>query len=178
VRVEWGTSTAEHPSVKPRLQWPTGQAAPATIRGRRRYVWPLEIAPNDDILTRRRVRSGSSGLLPQRRGYDANAGALETVRHLIVEAQRAEGAPPGPFHEGVPAGVLQAHGRQVAVLECPPDSPQARATIRHGEGAHVEHLLAYWDSQGIRYVVSVHRTTAGDGRLLKRLISAIELIGP
>ncbi len=111
-------------------------------------------------------------------GYDASAGAPETVRHLIVEAQRAEGAPPRPCYEGVPAGALQANGRQVALLECPPDSPQARANIRHGEGAHIEHLLAYWDSHGIRYVVSVHRTTADDGRLLERLVSSIELIGP
>ncbi len=112
-------------------------------------------------------------------GYDANAGAPETIRHLIVEAQRAQDAPPRPCFEGVPAGALQASGREVALLQCPPDSPQARANIRHGEGAHVEHLLAYWDSHGIRYVVSVHRTTAGDRPLLlERLVSSIELIGP
>jgi hypothetical protein len=111
-------------------------------------------------------------------GYDANADAPGTVRHLIVEAQRAEGAPPRPCYEGVPAGALQANGREVALLECPPDSPQARANIRHGEGAHIEHVLAYWDNHGIRYAVSVHRTTAGDGRLLERLVSSIELVGP
>jgi hypothetical protein len=59
-----------------------------------------------------------------------------------------------------------------------PRRMQARANIRHGEGAHVEHLLAYWDSHGIRYVVSVHRTVAGDRPLLERLVSSIELIGP
>ena len=111
-------------------------------------------------------------------GYDANAGGPETVRHLIVEAQRAQDAPPSPCYEGVPAGVLEANGQEVALLECPPDSPQARANIRHGEGAHIEHLLAYWDSHGIRYVVSVHRTSAGDRPLLERLVSSIELIGP
>jgi hypothetical protein len=111
-------------------------------------------------------------------GYDANAGAPETVRHLIVEAQRAQDAPPSPCYEGVPAGALEANGQQVALLECPPDSPQARANIRHGEGAHIQHLLAYWDNHGIRYVVSVHRTTAGDRPLLERLVSSIELIGP
>jgi hypothetical protein len=33
-------------------------------------------------------------------GYDANAGAPETVRHLIVEAQKARDAPPSPCFEG------------------------------------------------------------------------------
>jgi hypothetical protein len=111
-------------------------------------------------------------------GYDAKAGAPETVRHLIVEAQNAQDAPPSPCYEGVPAGALETNGQEVALLECPPDSPQARANIRHGEGAHIEHLLAYWDSHGIRYVASVHRTTAGDRALLERLVSSIELIGP
>jgi hypothetical protein len=111
-------------------------------------------------------------------GYDASAGAPETVRHLIVEALRAQDAPPSPCFEGVPAGALEANGQDIAVLECPPDSPQAQANIRHGEGAHIEHLLAYWDSQEIRYVVSVHRTTADDRPLLEQLVSSIELIEP
>lgn len=111
-------------------------------------------------------------------GYDANAGAPETVRHLIVEAHRAGDAPPNPCYQGVPAGVLETNGQEVALLECPPDSPQARANIHHGEGAHIEHLLAYWDSDGIRYVVSVHRTNTGDRPLLEQLVSSIELIAP
>jgi hypothetical protein len=111
-------------------------------------------------------------------GYDANAGAPETVRHLIVEAQRAQDAPPSPCYEGVPAGALEANGQDIAVLECPPDSPQAQANIRHGEGAHIEHLLAYWDSDGVRYVVSVHGTTVGNRALLEHLISSIEIIRP
>lgn len=75
-------------------------------------------------------------------------------------------------------GALEANGHEAAVLECPPDSPQAQANIRHGEGAHTEHLLAYCDSHGVRYVVSVHGTTVGNHALLERLISSIELIRP
>jgi hypothetical protein len=111
-------------------------------------------------------------------GYDANPGAPDTVRHLIVQADEAQDAPPSPCNEGVPAGAMEADGPEVALLECPPDSPQARANIRHGEGAHIEHLLAYWDSHGVRYVVSVHGTTVANRPLLEKLVSSIELVGP
>jgi hypothetical protein len=73
---------------------------------------------------------------------------------------------------------MEADGHEVAVLECPPDSPEAQDNIRHGEGAHIEHLLAYWDRQGIRYVVSVHGTTVANRPLLEKLVSSIEFIGP
>jgi hypothetical protein len=111
-------------------------------------------------------------------GYDANADAPGTVRHLIVEAQKVQDAPPSPCYKGVPVGALEAKGQEVALLDCPPDSPQAQANIRHGEGAHIEHLLAYWDSDGVRYVVSVHGTTVGNRALLEHLISSIEIIRP
>jgi hypothetical protein len=111
-------------------------------------------------------------------GYDANESAPEAVRHLIVEARKAPDAPPNPCYGGFPAGAVRANGQDVAVLECPPDSPQAQANIRHGEGAHIEHLLAYWDADGVRYVVSVHRTAVGTRVLLEHLVSTIELVGP
>jgi hypothetical protein len=41
-------------------------------------------------------------------GYDANADAPGTVRHLIVEAQKVQDAPPSPCYEGVPVGALEA----------------------------------------------------------------------
>jgi len=46
-----------------------------------------------------------------------------------------------------------------------------QASIRHGEGAHAEHLLGYWDGRGVRSAVSVHRTTDRSSALLERLVS-------
>lgn len=111
-------------------------------------------------------------------GYDDRAAAPGTVRHLTVEAFKAEDAPPNPCYDGVPAGALDVNGHGVALLDCPPSSIEAQANARHGEGVHAEHLLGYWDSDGVRYVVSVHRTVDGTRALLERLVSSVELVGP
>jgi hypothetical protein len=110
-------------------------------------------------------------------GYDSKESS-ETIRHLIVEARRIERAPPSPCYEGVPAGDLRTNGREVAVLDCPPSSPGAQRAIMHGEGAHAGHLLGYWDEGGVRYVVSVHGSTKPHRRLVRQLVSSIEIIEP
>jgi hypothetical protein len=48
----------------------------------------------------------------------------------------------------------------------------------HGEGAHVEHVLGYWDEHGIRYVVSVHGATDSNKSLLAHVIASIEIVEP
>jgi hypothetical protein len=111
-------------------------------------------------------------------GYDDSADAPHTVRHLTIEARNAEDAPPSPCYEGARAGTLEANGHEVVLLECPPSSLEAQTNVRHGEGTHAEHLLGYWDSHGVRYVVSVHRTADRSSALLERLVSSIELVGP
>jgi hypothetical protein len=111
-------------------------------------------------------------------GYDDRADAPEAVRHLAVEAFKAAERPPSPCYEGVPAGTLDVSGLEVVLLECPPSSAEAQATNRHGEGIHAGHLLGYWDRRGVRYVVSVHRTTDDSSALLERLVSSIELVDP
>jgi hypothetical protein len=110
-------------------------------------------------------------------GYDREEPS-EMVRHLIVEARRIERAPPRPCYEGVPAGGLRTNAREVAVLDCPPSTPKAQRAIMHGEGAHTEHLLGYWDEGGVRYAVSVHGSTKPNRRLLRQLVSSIEIIEP
>jgi hypothetical protein len=110
-------------------------------------------------------------------GYDSEAPS-ETDRHLIVEARRIERAPPSPCYESVPAGGLRTNGREVAVLDCPPSTPKAQREVMHGEGVHIEHLLGYWDEGRARYVVSVHGSTKPNRRLLRQLVSSIEIIEP
>jgi hypothetical protein len=111
-------------------------------------------------------------------GYDDVAGAPEIVRHLAVEAFKADEAPPSPCYEGVAAGTLDADGVEVALLDCPPSSAASEAIVRHGEGIHAGHLLGYWDSNGVRYAVSVHGVTDESSALLERLVSSVELVAP
>ena len=111
-------------------------------------------------------------------GYDGIAGSPETVRHLVIEARKAQEAPPSPCYEGVPAGTLMANGQEVALLGCPQSSPEAEANMRHGEGIHAEHLLGYWDDHEVRYAVSVHGATDANRALLEQLVSSIELVEP
>jgi hypothetical protein len=103
---------------------------------------------------------------------------VPAARHLTIEAFKAEEAPPSPCYEGVPAGTLDANGLEVVLLECPPSSEASQASIRHGEGVHAEHLLGYWDSRGVHYAVSVHRTPDRRSTLLERVVSSIEIVGP
>jgi hypothetical protein len=108
-------------------------------------------------------------------GYDSGQ-VSETVRHLIVEGRRVERAPPSPCYGGVPAGTFTVDRRVVMVLECPPRTPEAEAKIMHGEGAHTEHVLGYWDEGRVRNVVSVHGSTEPNRSLLRRVASSIEIV--
>ena len=112
-------------------------------------------------------------------GYDDIAGAPEAVRHLAVEAFKVDEAPVSPCYEGVPAGTVDVDGLEIVLLDCPPSSAASEASNRHGEGIHADHVLGYWDSRGIRYIVSVHRAPDGSAvLLLERLVSSIELVSP
>ncbi|HKE75108.1 MAG TPA: hypothetical protein VKB57_15905 [Acidimicrobiales bacterium] len=111
-------------------------------------------------------------------GYDAVAGAPDAVRHLVVEAFKADEAPPIPCYEGAAAGTAEADGVEVALLDCPPSSVALEANVQHGEGIHAGHLLGYWDSNGVRYAVSVHGVADDSGALLQRLVSSIQLVEP
>jgi hypothetical protein len=108
-------------------------------------------------------------------GFDRGP-VSEPVRHLIVEARRIERAPPSPCYGGVPAGTFRVNGRAVMVLDCPSRTPEAEARIMHGEGAHTEHILGYWDEGGVRNVVSVHGATEQNRSLLRRVVSSIQII--
>jgi hypothetical protein len=66
----------------------------------------------------------------------------------------------------------------VTLLDCPPRTPEVDRQIMHGEGAHVEHVLGYWDEHGIRYVVSVHGATDSNKSLLAHVIASIEIVEP
>jgi hypothetical protein len=110
--------------------------------------------------------------------YDTEPGAPQAVRHLIIGARKEQDAPPTPCYDGTPAGDLDLNATQVALLDCPPSSPEAEANNRHGQGAHAEHVLGYWDTEGVRYTVSVHGTTDDSRALLEHLIASIELVEP
>ena len=64
----------------------------------------------------------------------------------------------------------------MTLLDCPPRTPDVDLQIMHGEGAHVEHVLGYWDEHGIRYVASVHGATDANTSLLKQVIASIEIV--
>jgi hypothetical protein len=108
-------------------------------------------------------------------GYDA-APSSPPVHHMIIEARKVDRAPPSPCAGGAPAGTVVVKGREVTVLDCPPRTPEVDRQIMHGEGAHVEHVLGYWDENGIRYVVSVHGATDSNKSLLAQVIASIEIV--
>ena len=95
--------------------------------------------------------------------------------HLVIEARRVEKAPPVPCYKGMPRPSISAGGRTLGVLTCPENAEGADANIRHGEGAHVGHLLGYWDEGGIRYVVSVHDQSTSGRELLTDIASDVTL---
>jgi hypothetical protein len=108
-------------------------------------------------------------------GYDA-APSSPPVHHMIIEARKVDRAPPSPCAGGAPAGTVVVKGREVTLLDCPPRTPEVDRQIMHGEGAHVEHVLGYWDENGIRYVVSVHGATDSNKSLLAQVIASIEIV--
>jgi hypothetical protein len=111
-------------------------------------------------------------------GYDALTGSPETVRHLAVLAFKVAEAPPSPCYDGVPAGTLHVDGVELVLVNCPPSSAASQVSNRLGEGVYAAHLLGYWDTNEVRYVVSVHRGPDGSRDLLERLVSSIELVEP
>jgi hypothetical protein len=65
------------------------------------------------------------------------------------------------------------------LLLCPDrdDLPEdAAAEIRHGEGAHSGHVLGYWDADAVRYVVSVHGTSAASRDLIERIVEDLDIV--
>jgi hypothetical protein len=98
------------------------------------------------------------------------------VRHLIVEARRIERAPPDPCFGATSVGQEEAGPRVLSLLQCGASTSDAEAVIEHGEGAHAEHLLGFWDEGGVRYVVSVHGSTPPDQDLLVAVAASIDLV--
>jgi hypothetical protein len=106
-------------------------------------------------------------------GYDP---ASKTIHHMIVEARAVDRVPPAPCANGIPAGSANIRGREVTVLECP-NAAKLQGQIMHGEGAHSEHVLAYWDENGVRHAVSVHGATKPNTSLVQEVIASIEIVG-
>ena len=71
--------------------------------------------------------------------YDGPA----SVHHLVVEARRLDRAPSAPCFDGQPQAELVAGSRTLAVLSCGARTAEAAIQVRHGEGAHYEHVLGY-----------------------------------
>ena len=97
---------------------------------------------------------------------------------MIVEARGLDRVPPSPCAGGAPAGTIEVFGRAVAVLHCPPLTTEVARQVTHGEGAHAEHVLGYWDEKGVRFVVSVHGATEANTSLLRAVIASIKIVQP
>lgn len=96
--------------------------------------------------------------------------------HLIIEASRAADSPARPCFDGVATGSAVAGPWHVRLFECPGPSLRAEREIRHGEGAHVHHVLAQWWSGGISYVASAHGHTHTNRDLLMTMVRSIRLV--
>jgi hypothetical protein len=97
--------------------------------------------------------------------------------HLIVEARRRADSPPRPCFDGVERATPPIAGRRVTRYACPGGSARMERLIRHGEGAHTEHVLFAWSVSGIDYVASAHGDTAANARLLTQVVESTDIVG-
>lgn len=98
--------------------------------------------------------------------------------HLIIEARREADSPPRPCFDGELVEEQRIAGRPVAIYECPGSSERLEREIRHGEGAHVDHLLYAWSQNGIDYAASAHGHARANRELLARIVRSIQLVEP
>jgi hypothetical protein len=97
--------------------------------------------------------------------------------HLIIEARRHADSPPRPCFDGVEREAPPIAGRPITRYACPSRSARMERLIRHGEGAHTDHVLFAWGGSGIDYVASAHGDTAANARLITQIVESIDIVG-
>jgi hypothetical protein len=107
---------------------------------------------------------------PAYRGVDDKA-----MGHLIVSATPERHAPAHPCI-GEITGRFSISHRRVTEYRCSADSVRVGRQARHGEGAHLGHLLLDWKQNGVDYVISAHGYTSVNLALLKRLVASMTLV--
>jgi hypothetical protein len=97
--------------------------------------------------------------------------------HLIIAAQRHSDAPTRPCIGDAlrTAPVSQWNATE---YRCSSDELRVEREARHGEGAHLGHLLLVWIQDGIDYIASIHGYTDANFRVLTRLLASISLVPP
>jgi hypothetical protein len=61
---------------------------------------------------------------------------------------------------------------------CSADGLRVEREARHGEGAHLGHLLLAFTQDGIDYIASIHGYTDANFDVLKRLVASLSLVPP
>ena len=96
--------------------------------------------------------------------------------HVIVTAvPRTEGAAQPCI--GNQVGTFPLTHRVVVEYRCSNDALLVQRDARHGEGAHLGHLLLAWDQDGIDYAASAHGYTEVNLMLLRQLVGSMALVG-
>jgi hypothetical protein len=95
--------------------------------------------------------------------------------HLIVEAQRRSDAPTPPCI-GDPLRMVAVSQWNATEYRCSSDSNRVQRAARHGEGAHLSHLLLAWTQDGIDYDASIHGYTDANFNVLRRLVASLVLV--
>ena len=107
---------------------------------------------------------------PSYRGVDGKA-----MGHLIVSATSQRHAPSHPCIGEITGSFVISH-RHVTEYRCSDDSLRVQGEARHGEGAHLGHLLLDWKQGGVDYAVSAHGYTSVNLTLLERLVASMTLV--
>jgi hypothetical protein len=102
----------------------------------------------------------------------------KAMGHVAVEARPQRESPPRPCIGGRRVGNVVVSQWTAIEYRCSKDNNRVERYARHGEGAHVGHLLLEWSQEGTDYIASAHGHTTANLDLLKKLISSMTLIAP
>jgi len=115
-------------------------------------------------------------------GFDVPAAYVgingKAMGHVAVEARPQRESPPRPCIGGRRLGNVVVSRWTAIEYRCSKDSNRVGRQARHGEGAHLGHLLLEWSQQGTDYIASAHGHTTTNLDLLKKPITSMALIAP
>lgn len=107
---------------------------------------------------------------PSYRGVDGKA-----MGHVLLSATALRDAPAHPCIGKVTGG-FSISQRRITEYRCSDNALAVQRRARHGEGAHLGHLLLEWKQGGVDYAVSAHGYTSVNLALLRRLVASITLV--
>jgi hypothetical protein len=97
--------------------------------------------------------------------------------HLIVEAQRHSDAPTAPCI-GDALRTVAVSQWNATEYRCSSNGLRVERDARHGEGAHLGHLMLAFTQDGIDYIASIHGYTDANFNVLSRFVASVVLIRP